>query len=141
MKVAKHQQHQSMQSSTNIRYWLQHLLAILLLAISYQNLANADSTALKDNPAQQNSEFSNFDGVTLSIDISRFLFLGEYRFLKISDNNGKILFLGQVSAEKVFVLPVHALKTTAILTVEVFTENPNDHAIVLTKQLAEEGVL
>ena len=109
------------------------LFPVFLLICSFQTQAAITSPNKKiwiHNP-----KFNNFDSFALKINMASYPMLGDYRFLKISDDNKDILFLGEVSPNKLFSLPLSKLKSTKKLTIEIFSENAQDKRIVLVKQL------
>lgn len=118
--------------------WKNITYASFLLFMGQHVIATAETTALKDNAVIINSNFSNFDGVNLLIDIPKYPFLGEYRFLKVFDTSGHVLFLGKVSALQAFTLPLHVQKTTHDLSIELFTEHPLDQTVVLSNAVFTE---
>ena len=103
------------------------LLSILTVAKSSVYLSAQATTALNDNPVASTSGFSNFDGFNLKIDVPAYVMQGQYRFLKIYDDAGLTLFLGEVSPTEIFSIPVHKLKIAKKLTIELFSESSLDN--------------
>ena len=114
------------------RQALTGILGIFML--SAHGAVNAD-TALKNNAVASNSSFSNFDGINLTIDVPAYPMNGQYRFLKIYDAAGKVLFLGAISADEAFVIPVQKLKAVNNLTMELFTESASDQTLTLSAEI------
>ncbi|MBK8814185.1 MAG: hypothetical protein IPN42_01095 [Methylococcaceae bacterium] len=103
-------------------------------------LVTALSTVCEASPNNEiqvvaSSGFSNFERVNLKIDVPAYDMAGQYRFIKIYDDLNNTLFLGAVSPQESFTIPVHALKSATKLMVEVFSENTSDQPAVLSAQL------
>jgi len=113
----------------------------LLFLLIIQSISYAETTALKDNPVKAHSGFSNFNIINIQIDVPSYSLLGEFRFLKVFDNYGNILFLGQVSTDQVFKFPLHALKTAQNLTIELFSEDPADQTVTIKKDISKGKLL
>jgi len=117
-------------------YWV-----LLIFLLFNQSLIHAESSALKDNPIKIDSSFSNYHNFNVKVDVPSYPLHGNFRFLKISDDLGNTLFLGQISATHSFKLPLHVLKTTTQLTIEIFSEDVNEQTIVIKKQIVTGELL
>lgn len=112
-----------------IKYSLLIPMAITMLGIVTP--VQATVTPNKKILVRNNTHFNNFDNLILKVDVPSYDMLGDYRFIKIFDTNGDVLFLGEVSPNEIFSLPVNKLKSAAKLTIEIFSENAADERIIL----------
>ena len=101
----------------NVFHYLSYLLLFLLFN---QPLSYTETTALKDNPVKKDSHFSNYYSFSVKVDVPSYPLYGDFRFLKIYDDLGNTLFLGQISTTHIFQIPLHILKTATQLTIEIF---------------------
>jgi hypothetical protein len=108
-------------------------LSALFLFITLSTVCEASP----DNEIQivASSSFSNFERVNLKIDVPAYDMAGRYRFIKIYDDLNNTLFLGAVSPQESFTIPIHVLKSSTKILVEVFSENTSDQSAVLSAQL------
>ena len=115
------------------------LLLACALAPPQQSAApksqSTESSALKDNSVNNKTSFSNFDGFELTINIPAYDMAGNYRFLKIYDDQGRTLFLGQVASDQVFSLPIHKRKAAKDIVIELFSESKLDETIVVDARM------
>jgi len=108
------------------------LMSLLVLCSLAESGSTIADTLLKNNVVAVTSNFSNFDGVKLSIDVPSYPMSGQYRFLKIFDTAGNVLFLGAVSANDIFEVPVAKLKSAGDLSIELFSESAADQTISIS---------
>ncbi len=84
------------------------------------------STRLADNPSTEESTVIVYEGFKLNVDIDSIEKQGEFRFLKVLDQNGKTLFLGQVTEMGKLTIPLHITAESFPLGVQVFSELLSD---------------
>jgi hypothetical protein len=119
---------------------LGHVKYLLLIPTAVMMLSGVMSAQAATTPKIQvrsDSNFNNFDNLLLKVNVPAYPMIGEYRFIKISDTNGDVLFLGEVSPNEIFTLPVHKLKSAAKLTIEIFSDDGVDKRVVLVTQLVK----
>lgn len=122
----------------NISY-SKHILLISTSLLILVGTAVAESAQLtapnKKINIRSNTHFNNYDTIKLTVNIPAYPMIGQYRFIKIYDNNSDVLFLGEVPLDKVFSISVNKVKSAKKLTIEIFSENAANKTIVLVKNL------
>ena len=110
-----------------------YLLLIPMAAIMLGVVMPVQATVTPNSKilVRSNTHFNNFDNLILKIDVPSYDMMGDYRFIKISDTNSDVLFLGEVSPNEIFSLPVNKIKSATKLTIEIFSENVADERIIL----------
>lgn len=89
------------------RFWLLPLVLMLSSSVPVAQAAKPN----KKIQTTTASSFNNFDSLNLKVDVPAYPMLGKRRFIKIYDPNHEVLFLGEVSPNATFVMPVHKLKS------------------------------
>lgn len=93
------------------------------------------TTALADNPLSLTASFDNFETVQVSFDPELYPVQGMRRFLKVSDDLGLTLFLGEVHFSEPFSLEVNPQVLATRLIIEAFTESAMDETVITEVQL------
>ncbi|UCC15872.1 MAG: hypothetical protein JSW21_05435 [Gammaproteobacteria bacterium] len=87
------------------------------------------STRLGDNPVGGDASFDNFSTAKPTIPVSGIGFTGSQIYVKINRIDGEVLFLGAVSSDRDFVVPVHLPTDETRLLYEIFSDSASDQII------------
>jgi hypothetical protein len=85
------------------------------------------SPELKDNPATEQAQFSQYRNYDLSIDLSQYPMNGNLVFIKLYQSPDKTLYLGKVRDNQIFSVNLPA--TSTVIYFDLFSESPDDQQI------------
>jgi len=89
------------------------------------------STRLADNVIANKASIRMFEKYTIRIDLNLIEHQGNFRFLKMNDRNGNILFLGQTNKEGEIQLPLHVTVNDFPLNAHIFSELASDETHII----------
>jgi len=93
--------------------------------------AFSSSTRLADNVITDGTSIRMFEKITVRIDLSSVEHQGNFRFLKMNDRNGNVLFLGQTVKEGQIQLPLHITANDFPLNAHIFSELATDNTHII----------
>jgi len=93
--------------------------------------AFTSSTRLADNVITDGTSIRMFEKITVHIDLSSIEHQGSFRFLKMNDRNGNVLFLGQTTKEGQIQLPLHITANDFPLNAHIFSELATDDTHII----------
>jgi len=93
--------------------------------------AFSSSTRLADNVITDGTSIRMFEKITVHIDLSSIEHQGSFRFLKMNDRNGNVLFLGQTVKEGQIQLPLHITANDFPLNAHIFSELATDDTHII----------
>ena len=85
------------------------------------------SSLLADNPLISVTDFDNFKNKTISIDPSALPLSGSRLFLKLYQEGGNIVFLGEIDRFSLFSMEVSILLDVNSLNYEIFSNDVSDN--------------
>ena len=88
-----------------------------------------ESSRLADNPLPSGASFDNFASDRVVIPVSDAGLVGDQWFVKVSRADGQTLFLGAVSREGDFTLPVHVPLDDDKVLYEIFSDSSADQIV------------
>lgn len=91
--------------------------------------SSQQSTLLNDNPVPENAEFKQYRISTFEINPDNFVFAGEKLFLKVYMPSGSVLFLGQISKQSSFFLPLSLPNSEAKVKFDLFSDYEGDESV------------
>jgi len=91
----------------------------------------ASSTRLADNVIANKASIRMFEKYTIRIDLNLIEHQGNFRFLKMNDRDGNILFLGQTNKEGEIQLPLHITANDFPLNAQFFSELASDDTHII----------
>ena len=93
--------------------------------------AFTSSTRLADNTIIDGTSIDVFEKITVHIDLNMIEHQGNFRFLKMNDRYGNVLFLGQTTKEGQILLPLHITANDFPLNAHIFSELATDDTHII----------
>jgi len=94
-------------------------------------IVSTSSTRLADNVIANKASIRMFEKYTIRIDLNLIEHQGNFRFLKMNDRDGNILFLGQTNKEGEIQLPLHITVNDFPLNAHIFSELASDETHII----------
>jgi len=117
----------------NMQIWKVAIISILLSLTACTReesstlpVTQTTSTKLVNNTISTELNFSNFKDTTFYLDPFALPFSGEKLFLKLSGENNKILFMGEIDRYRAFSIKIQIRLDDTQLYYELFTNDVSD---------------